>query len=69
MIDPKAPRYTALQKSEVVPLYIPGAPELETDHPLHPKVPRPQTPFSKLPITTTSREMQGSKLKMKFSRD
>ena len=38
MIDPVAPRYTALQKDEVVPIFIPEATEEVKGCPLHPKV-------------------------------
>ena len=38
MIDPVAPRYTALQKDEMVPIFIPEATEEVKECPLHPKV-------------------------------
>ena len=38
MIDPIAPRYTALLKNEVVPVFIPEAEEKMEECPLHPKV-------------------------------
>ncbi|KAJ7378547.1 Bifunctional glutamate/proline--tRNA ligase [Desmophyllum pertusum] len=39
VIDPIAPRYTALRKNEVVPVFIPEAKEEVKDCPLHPKNP------------------------------
>ena len=38
VIDPVAPRYTALQKDEMVPIFIPEATEEVKECPLHPKV-------------------------------
>ena len=38
VIDPVAPRYTALQKDEMVPIFIPEATEEVKQCPLHPKV-------------------------------
>lgn len=38
VIDPIAPRYTALQKNEMVPILIPAAKEEMKECPLHPKV-------------------------------
>ena len=38
VIDPIAPRYTALQKDEMVPVFIPEAQEDMKECPLHPKV-------------------------------
>ena len=38
VIDPVAPRYTALQKDEMVPIFIPDAKEEMKECPLHPKV-------------------------------
>ena len=38
VIDPVAPRYTALQKDEMVPIFIPKATEEVKECPLHPKV-------------------------------
>lgn len=39
VIDPIAPRYTALEKEDVVPVYIPGVKEEVTKVPKHPKNP------------------------------
>ncbi|XP_068687645.1 bifunctional glutamate/proline--tRNA ligase-like [Montipora foliosa] len=39
VIDPIAPRYTALQKDEMVPIFIPEAQEEVKECPLHPKNP------------------------------
>ena len=38
VIDPIAPRYTALQRDEMVPVFIPEAQEEMKECPLHPKV-------------------------------
>ena len=38
VIDPIAPRYTALLKEHVVPVFIPEADEEMKECPLHPKV-------------------------------
>lgn len=38
IIDPTAPRYTALLKEKVVPVNVKGVLETSAQYPLHPKV-------------------------------